>query len=405
MWRSLQTLAAMKLNQLILFAMAASLSLQAADTNLQCIEPKGGASRCVIVGPVALAQTAQLMGVDARGEGGALAEQIKATLANVDTALKSGGSSLAQAVKLNVYVTTDEAVGEVESALAAAFAGENKPAVSFVTTALPWPKALVAVDAVGVAGASSGEKKAADSIGGRVGRACAVMSPGTRVYVSGQAEKGDGSLADATKQTMASLGRTLEFLGLEKKDVIHVKCFLTPMSKCSDAEREIARFFQAVKSPPCAFVEWVSTLPIEIEMIVSAAGNAALSKGPDVEVRTPPGMTSPTVYSRLTIARHPSTIYTSGLYPADNKADPEAQLRSLFTNLKQCLDATGSDWMHLVKATYYVNDDALNKWHNTVRPDYFSPRLPPAASKANVTHVGRAGHGITMDFICVPGQP
>ena len=61
--------------------------------------------------------------------------------------------------------------------------------------------------------------------------------------------------------------------------------------------------------------------------------------------------------------------------------------------------------MHLVKATYYLNDDELNKWHNTVRPDYFSPRLPPAASKASVTGVGRSGQGITMDFIAVPGDP
>ena len=60
--------------------------------------------------------------------------------------------------------------------------------------------------------------------------------------------------------------------------------------------------------------------------------------------------------------------------------------------------------MHLVKATYYVNDDDLNKWHNTVRPDYFSPRRPPAASKASVSGVGRAGHGIAMDFIVVPGE-
>jgi enamine deaminase RidA (YjgF/YER057c/UK114 family) len=204
---------------------------------------------------------------------------------------------------------------------------------------------------------------------------------------------------------MASLGRTLEFLGLQKSDVVQVKSFLTPMARCSEAEEEIAAFFKDTKAPPCVFVDWVSTLPVEIEMIVSAAGSTALSKGPTVEVRTPPGMTTPAIYSRLTIARHPTTIYVSGLYPADSKATPETQLRSLFTNLKQCLDLSGSDWMHLVKATYYVSDDELNKQHNVVRPDYFSPRRPPAASKAVVSGTGRTGHGITMDFIVVPGEP
>lgn len=47
----------------------------------------------------------------------------------------------------------------------------------------------------------------------------------------------------------------------------------------------------------------------------------------------------------------------------------------------------------------------LSQEHNRVRPDYFSPRRPPAASKANVTGTGKPGHGITMDFIVVPGEP
>lgn len=389
----------MKRFSLSLALLSMNAILNAAD--VRCIEPKGGASRCVSVSGAPLAHTAQLMAQ----EGGSLSDQIKATLAHVDAALKDGGSSLAQAVKLNVYVKQDSATTEAEAALAAVFGGEHKPAVSFVTTALPWPKALVAMDAVGIATRDSVSKTAADSLGGRVGHACAVLPVGIRVYISGQAEKGDGTLADATKQTMASLGRTLEFLGLSKKDVVQVKSFLTPMAKCSEAEKEIAAFFKDTKAPPCVFVEWISGLPIEIEMIVSASSNAALAKGPSVEVRTPPGMTTPAIYSRLTIARHPGTIYTSGLYPADSKATPEVQLRSLFTNLKQCLDLSGSDWMHLVKGTYYVSDDELSKQHNVVRPDYFSPRRPPAASKAAVTGVGRDGHGITMDFIVVPGEP
>ena len=375
----------MKTASLILLTMLSAV--QAAD--IKCIEPSGGAARCVIVGAAPLAHTAQLMGA-----GATLADQIKSTLAGVDAVLKSGGSSLPQAVKLNVYVTQDSATPKVEAALALAFSGTHKPAVSFVTTTLPNSAALIAIDAVGVAA----DAKVVSS------SSCAVLPVGPRVYISGQAEKGDGTLADATKQTMASLGRTLEFLGLEWRHVVQLKSFLTPMAQHADAQKEIAAFFSGTPVPPLVFLEWKSTLPIEIEIIVSAAGNEALAQGPSVEVRTPPSMTTPAIYSRLTITRHPITIYTSGLYSADNQAPAEAQLRSLFAHLKQCLDLSGSDWMHLVKATYYVNDDDLNKWHNTVRPDYFSPRRPPAASKASVSGVGRAGHGIAMDFIVVPGE-
>lgn len=362
----------------------------AGAAEIRSLEAGEGGPRVVIVGPAPLAHTAQVMAPDA----GDLTGQIRATLAKIDAALKSGGSSLAHTVKLNVYVTDDAATPGVEAALATAFAGGHQPAVSFVATPLPETGALVAMDAVGV---SEGRAEASE--------ACAILPPGPRVYISGQAEKGDGTLADATAQTLASLGRTLDFLGLKREHVVQVKSFLTPMSEVAAAEKAIAAFFGDTPAPPCVYVEWASSLPIEIEMIVSAGGNAALAAGPSVEVRTPPGMSTPAVYSRLTIARHPSTIYTDGLYPADPSAAPEAQLRSLFTGLKRALDAAGSDWMHLVKATYYVSDDELSKWHNTVRPDYFSPRRPPAASKAAVAGTGREGQGITMDFIVVPGEP
>jgi enamine deaminase RidA (YjgF/YER057c/UK114 family) len=374
---------------------SAFLSISAATNaaEIRCVEPKNGIARAVIVGAAPLAHTTQLSSPEA----GDLEAQIKATLGKIDMALKGGGSALAQAVKLNVYVTQDASTTAVENALATAFSGGHQPAVSWVTTPLPAPAALVAIDAIGV---STTEGSTAMNA-----KDCAILPAGPRIYISGQAEKGDGTLADATAQTMASLGRTLDFLGLTKKDVVQVKSFLTPMTGIAEAEKAIATFFGDLPVPPCSYVEWKSGLPIEIEMVVAATGNAALSEGPSVEVRTPPGMTTPAVYSRLTIARHPVTVYSSGLYSADNSAAPETQLRSLFAHLKQTLDLCGSDWMHLVKATYYVSDDELSKWHNTVRPDYFSPRRPPAASKAAVAGTGRAGHGITMDFIVVPGEP
>lgn len=370
-----------------LISLSAMLSMaRAADTT--CIEPSKSASRCVVVGPVPLAHTGQFMGA-----GDTLNGQIKNALANVDRSLKSGGSSLAQAVKLNFYVTDDSATFEIHEALALFFSGSHKPAVSFVTTTLPKRDALVAIDAVGVAADAPTSNET-----------FSVMPVGPRVYISGQAVKGDGSLSDATRQTLAELKKTLDFLGLNKNDVVQVKSFLTPMERVSEVQQQISAFFGDAKMPPCIFTEWQSPSPIEIELIVSARSNNALAQGPSVEVRTPPGMTASPVFSRLTIARHPHTIYTSGLYPKDGTASPESQLRSLFTNLKQCLDLCGSDWTHLVKATYYVSNEDLNKWHNTLRPDYFSPRRPPAASKATVAGVGRAGHGIMMDFIVVPGD-
>jgi enamine deaminase RidA (YjgF/YER057c/UK114 family) len=79
-------------------------------------------------------------------------------------------------------------------------------------------------------------------------------------------------------------------------------------------------------------------------------------------------------------------------------------LRSLFSNLKKILDATGSDWSHLAKATYYFSDDAASAAHNAQRPDYYNPQRPPAASKAKVKGVGPSAHGINLDMIAVPAE-
>lgn len=369
------------------------------------IEPQAGHSRAVIAGPVPLVHTAQLQ---APPEGD-LKTQLQRLLKDLDALLKSQGTALDQTVKLNLYLAGAGTRAEALEVLAEVFSGEQRPAVSFVNTRLPLQNSLVAADAIAYAKAAAG-KPAGDFQADQLhpsgpGALTRVLQPGTRVYISGQAEKGDGSLADATRQTLASLQRTLEFLGLGKGDVVQVKNFLGPMSESAEVDRVLAEFFSGHEHPPCVHVEWESSLPIEIEMIVAGGDNPALKAGPSVEVRTPPGMSTPAIYSRLTIARHPQTVYTSGLYPDDPDASAEVQLRSLFSNLKQTLDASGSDWMHLVKATYYVSDNALSQQHNVVRPDYFSPRRPPAASKAAIAGTGDPAHGITMDFIVVPGEP
>ncbi|MCA9099021.1 MAG: hypothetical protein KDA36_11565, partial [Planctomycetaceae bacterium] len=61
----------------------------------------------------------------------------------------------------------------------------------------------------------------------------------------------------------------------------------------------------------------------------------------------------------------------------------------------------GSDLKHLVKATYYCSHDSTSGALNAVRPDYYDPARPPAASKAIVPGVGHPERRITLDMIAV----
>ncbi len=79
----------------------------------------------------------------------------------------------------------------------------------------------------------------------------------------------------------------------------------------------------------------------------------------------------------------------------------EDQARDVFAQLQTILDQTGSDMQHLAKASYYVFDDDAGRGFDRVRPVFFDPQRPPAASKVMVYGVGQAGRTLTMDMIAV----
>lgn len=374
--------------------------------SMQFLQTEDKSWGCVSTSGYPLVHTTQLTADESQlAQADGLA-QLEATLHNVDRALQQSGSSLADAVKLNVYVHPEQPTELIRSKIEAHYSPEKRPAIAIVHTQLPAAGQLIAMDAVGVArqAAPASGSAVENRSAWQVGAVSSLCPLGPRVYISGQAERGDNSLANATTETLKSLENTLKFLKLDKQQVLQIKCFLNPMSQVAEAVQALKDFYGASPLPPCSFVQWQSDLPIEIEMIAMASERTGERTDAALEVLTPPGMTTPAVYCRLMIARHPTTIYTDGLYPADPASSGEAQLRSLFANLKRLLDLSQSDWMHLVKATYYVSNSELSDWHNRVRPDYFSPRRPPAASKAAVSGVGSLGHGIMMDMIVVPGD-
>jgi enamine deaminase RidA (YjgF/YER057c/UK114 family) len=96
-------------------------------------------------------------------------------------------------------------------------------------------------------------------------------------------------------------------------------------------------------------------------------------------------------------------VYVSGLYGPPGVGGAE-QVGAIFASLGKILDEAGADFRHLAKATYYVSDDEASRALNDLRPRYYDPTRPPAASKATVPGVGAAGRTVTLDMIAV-GRP
>ncbi|MGE5192141.1 MAG: RidA family protein [Deltaproteobacteria bacterium] len=367
-----------------------------------------GSSAAVVVPNVPLVQTTQLLPFDEKGElvgKGVARTQIDAVLDRVETALRPDGNGPEpDVVKLNVVVANDEIAGEVRKALARRFqGGRSKPAVSFVVGKLRHPGVLVAIDALAVVKAPSrgSERHRVARLGGPTTFAhVATLKAGPKVYVAGQAEKGK-DVAEMTRRTMESLAATLKHLGLTLNDVVQVKSFVGPITTVDDAEREIAAFFKDESLvPPLAFVEWTTSPSIEIE-IVAAGHPGDVAAGETVDFLTPPGMTASPVFSRVARMSAGPTIYLSGLYGASSR-NGEAETLEIFTEMEKLLEKTGSDFRHLVKATYYVASDEASAKLNELRPRFYDPRRPPSASKAPVAGTGLAGKTITLDMIAAP---
>ena len=378
---------------------------------LRFIGPGDSFSNAVVVGGHSLIHTTQVMAVEPNGHisaTGSANQQIRLALDNLEVALAAGGASLRRAVKINAYVRDDKVANAVNRILLRRYPGPRKPALSVVVSTLPRRDAIVAFDAVAVTnrewtpGVAGVERLRVRALPMAEAHA-SLLPPGEKVYISGQAGRGD--LADATKDTMEQLGATLDYLGLEPHHVVQVKAFLQPMTEAETVRRGIQQFFGAGVLPPLVFVEWQSsqTMPVEIEL-VAWSGPGGETPGGRLDYLTPPGMQASAVFSRVVRYADLETIYVSGLM---GTGDGEGQIRSMYDQLANLLSESGSDLRHLVKGTYYVTDSETSTKFGSLRTEIYDPKRPPAASKALVGSVGVEGKSIAVDMIAVtpPREP
>ena len=230
-------------------------------------------------------------------------------------------------------------------------------------------------------------------------RSFAVLPAGPKIFVSGMADT--NVLSEATRKTLEKLTAAIGHLGLEKKDIVQLKAFLEPMSEVGSVRKEIVSFFDG-QAPPMVFVEWISPRPnppIEIELVAPAKGDFSPETN-SVTFLTPPGTTDSKVFRRVARVNRGKLIFTSGLY-SEISGDGRVQVREIFRSLNGILQQTGSDFEHLVKATYYVTDDDASNKLNEIRPQFYRPDRPPAASKAKVKAVGVPQTTVSLDMIAV----
>jgi len=393
-------------NTLVTIFFLAMTGVVSAEVSYLKSSTKTGSSLCVIVKDNVLAHTSQITAIDIHGglvSPANASDQTGLTLKNLNYLLKKVNSDLNQLVKLNIYVADANLVTQVQNRIAQELKEKHQPACMYVVTKLTTPGALVAIDAIAATGSSEKMSKAKifndDVSGFRV----ALLPAGRTAYISGQAVKAD-TLAESTKKTMEELFQTLKFLGGSSANIIRVKAFLTPMNEAVESRQMIDGFFPVDRKPPVSLVEWFSSLPIEIEMIVALPGDAPATRPEETVVyKTPTGMKASPVFSRVAIAEVSDRIYVSGI-TATKPGNNDERIRSVFNQLKSIVGEAGSDMRHLVKATYYVSGNEISGDFGKIRKDYYDPKRPPAASKATIKSVGVANRILVIDMIAVPAK-
>lgn len=382
---------------------------QSANTNLpevQHIEPSAetGTSLATVVKDVPLAFTNQLFPFDENGNligASNLTEQVDQVLKNAEMALQSAGTHLGGLVRIHVYVKDDTMSGKVLERMRDVLPDGIFPAITVVSGGVARPGVMVSMDAVAVAPQSIGSERVslfrAEGVSGRENRShVAVLAPGRRIFISGQAEKGD-NLADASRKTMHNLFATLAYVGAKADDVVQVKAFINPVEDAKAVEEDIASFFRGRSAPPIVTVEWLQDPGrAEIELIATAPADHTVNES--VSYYAPPWMTQATTFSRVVDIHRGGLLFTSGLYGEKGKKG-EVQARHIFDTLSRILKEAGSDYDHLVKATYYPSTDEGREGLVNVRTEYYNPDKPPAASLIRVQGTGRQGMSLNVDLI------
>lgn len=358
----------------------------------------GNEVSAAVVGELPLLHTTQVL-PSGRGEGDTPVEQqLNAALGTLTEIIRASGGDPSAILRLHVVASSAAVADEVRRLIPKRYAADRVPPMTIVVGALPDASALVGIDAVALASTHTPTVMAhlCKGIPQVRGPHAATLPPGPKVYIAGQAEKG-ATPAEAAAKTIASLKQTLDWLGCHPEGAVQAKCFLTPISAADEVAAEFNKAF-GPNRVPLVFVEWKSSLPIEIELIAQAP--PAKPDAPAIEFLTPPGMTASPVYSRVVRVNRGDLVYTAGLI-SSKAGTGEEEVLGIFDVLKSVTDAVGSDFRHLVKATYYVSEDDASRQLNTLRPRFYDPKRPPSASKAIVPGVGSRDRGIVIDMIAV----
>jgi enamine deaminase RidA (YjgF/YER057c/UK114 family) len=315
---------------------------------------------------------------------GDIRQQTRDTLEGIDATLKQGGSSLANAASVTVYLTTAADVPAMNEVYATYF--KSAPPARTTVIVLPplaLPAGIVEISAIGIPlGAertvihpeSWAKVPAPYSYGIRSGNTLFLSGLVSRSGKDNSVVTGD--MATQAKVVMDNAAEILKAAGMSFADVVQSRVWYDAPNN-RELNPVYASYFEGVAPPVRAAVR--AGLPgkdllLEVTMVAvkDASRKAIVPANPDGSPGRAGGVLSPAIQVG-------NTLYLAGMLAStpENKGDVKAQTAATLERIDSTLKAAGYDWSHIVEGLVYLTDVANFQDMNAVYRERF-PSDPPA---------------------------
>ena len=336
-----------------------------------------------------LIYVAGTMATDAKGQiiKGDIKAQTKQALDNIAATLKAGGSSLANAASVMVYLRSAGDFAAMNEVYRTDWPKDPPGRTTVIVTApFVLPDGLVEISMVAVP--SGGERVVvhpSDWMPSPNPYSYGIKS-GNTLFLSGLISRNGkdntvvkGDITAQTKTVLDNGGAILKAAGMGFADVVSARVFITDSAMFQDMNTAYRAYFPS--TPPArATVKSGLTSPdylVEITMVAvkDASRTAITTPGADGTAPAP----NPNLSSAIRVGNR---LYIAGILgnTAANKGDVKAQTAETMARIGRTLKTAGFDWPNVVDSVVYLPDTSRFADMNAAYREVLTKDFPARAT-------------------------
>lgn len=342
--------------------------------------------------------TSGQLGLSRDKPGADIKAQTRIALDAVDALLKAGGSSLARAASVTVFLKNAADVAAMNEVYAGYFTSEPPARTTVIVQALAAPDALVEVAAIGIV--EGAERSVILPAGWKPQAAYSyAIKSGNTLFLAGLIARDGrtgapvpGDIAAQTRTAMDNGAEILKAAGMSYGDVVQSRVWYN-----AENNRELnpvySSYFAGVAPPVRAAVRARPPGDYLVEVSMVAVKDPTRTQIVPPNADGTPGAVRPGAFLSSGI-KVGNTLYISGMLGVkrgQNEGDIRSQTTTTLDNIERTLKAAGFGWNDLVDALVYINDIARFQDMSSTYKEYLTAKGVTALPVRSTIGVGLGG--------------